>query len=355
MNALGKILKSRIDNEGPLSLHDYMQIALTHPEYGYYSAQDPFGKTGDFITAPEISQMFGELIGLWAVDVWAKLGAPKKFNLVELGPGNGTLMADALHSAKLAPEFIDAMQLHLVETSTRLKTKQAEKLKKFDAHWHDEMPDLRDAALILIANEFFDALPIHQYMYKSGDWYERLVSCKDNRFDYALSSKPTPVNAEVELVKDGDIFETCPEADNLVGKISNILARAGGAALIIDYGAMTGQIGDSFQAMRRHGFSDPLTAPGEADLTAHVKFGHFVKIAKTANIRIDGPTTQGRFLERLGIEARCHLLVRNASKAQRRKLMADLRRLTSAEEMGTLFKTLALSHNMLAPPEGFGN
>ena len=353
MNALSKILKSRIEEEGPLSLHDYMQAALTHPEYGYYSAQDPFGKAGDFITAPEISQMFGELIGLWAVDVWAKLGAPKKFNLVELGPGNGTLMADALRSARLVPDFIEAMQLHLVETSTRLKARQAEKLKKFDAQWHDEMPDLGDAPLLLIANEFFDALPIHQYIYISGKWFERLVTSENNRFNYAISSKPTPVEADVGSVKDGDIFETCPEADALVDKICTLLARSGGAALIIDYGAMTSQIGDSFQAMRRHGFSDPLAAPGEADLTAHVKFGHFAEIAKANNIRVDGPTTQGRFLERLGIEARCRLLARTASEAQQRKLTTDLRRLTSAEEMGTLFKTLALSHNMLAPPEGF--
>jgi NADH dehydrogenase [ubiquinone] 1 alpha subcomplex assembly factor 7 len=263
-------------------------------------------------------------------------------------------MADALRSARLAPEFLKAARIHLIETSNPLKIRQAEKLKDFDIFWHSEMPDFDDAPLLLLANEFFDALPIHQYVQKSNQWYERLITCAKDRFDYVLAEKPSILKASPASVKEDDVFETCPEADLLIGRVSNILARAGGAALIIDYGTMTEEIGDSFQAMKKHGFSDPLLTPGEADLTAHVKFANFIKIAQSANIRVDGPTTQGRFLERLGIEARHHLLSRNGSEIQRDKLAMDLRRLTSAEEMGILFKTLALSHNMAAAPEGFG-
>ncbi|WP_373089547.1 class I SAM-dependent methyltransferase [Sneathiella sp.] len=354
MNTLGQILKSRIDADGAISLHDYMQIALSHPEYGYYASKEPFGSGGDFITAPEISQMFGELIGLWCVDAWSKLGAPKKIHLVELGPGNGTLMADILRSARLAPQFLSAADIHLVENSDRLKRRQMKKLNTDAITWHSELPDFNDAPVLLIANEFFDALPIHQYKRQSGAWYERLVACNNLQFEYILSDTPSTLSYSPISAKEGDIFETCPAAESIISKLGTLLFRSGGAALIIDYGAMAEEIGDSFQAVQGHRFCDPFSKPGEADLTAHVNFSNFVRIANSCKIRIDGPAYQGRFLQRLGIEARYSLLCRNATAEQRDKLTSDLRRLVGTDEMGTLFKVLALSHKMSAAPEGFG-
>ncbi|MBO0333059.1 SAM-dependent methyltransferase [Sneathiella sp. CAU 1612] len=354
MNKLGKTLAAMIEKSGSISLYDFMKLSLSHPEFGYYSRQEPFGEQGDFITAPEISQMFGELIGLWAVDAWIKLGSPAKFNLVELGPGNGTLMADILRSARVAPAFLAAAQIQLVENSPRLRAKQATSLSDHEVCWHDTFPDLEDMPIILIANEFFDALPIHQYCYQDGVWRERLVSTADNGFAFSLSPETTSLDL-VPACADGDILETCPDGEEIIGRLSKLLSVNGGAALIVDYGAADTILGDSFQAVKGHGHVDPLNNPGEADLTAHVKFAILKKIAATQGITIQGPTSQGRFLERLGIEARHHMLRQKADDAQKKKLDAQLRRLTSASEMGTLFKVMALSHNMSASTEGFGS
>lgn len=354
MNELGRHLAAEIEKSGPISLYDYMKAALGHPEYGYYSRQNPFGEQGDFITAPEISQMFGELIGLWAVDVWFKLGSPEKFHLIELGPGNGTLMADALRSACVVPGFLAAMQIELVENSPRLRAKQADALSGYSPSWHDELPDLEGAPIILVANEFFDALPICQYCYQDGDWYERLVIDAGDRFTFTLSPEPTSLKS-APVGADGDIYEICPDGEAMTARISKLLSTNSGAALIIDYGAEDALLGDSFQAVKGHSSVDPLTNPGEMDLTAHVKFATLKNIATSCGVAVEGPTTQGRFLERLGIEARHHMLRQKADDAQRSKLDSQLRRLTSAAEMGTLFKVMALSHNMPVATEGFGS
>ena len=354
MNELGRIIAAEIEKTGPISLYDYMKAALGHPEHGYYSRKEPFGKQGDFITAPEISQMFGELIGLWAVDVWAKLGSPKKFHLVELGPGNGTLMADALRSARVVPEFLAAAQIELVENSPRLRAKQAVTLAGYTPAWYDELPDFEDAPIILIANEFFDALPIRQYCCQAGNWYERQITITEDDFSFTLSTEPSSLDS-APVGSDGDIYETCPDGEAMTARISKLIAENGGAALIIDYGATDSLLGDSFQAVKGHGAVDPLDKPGEADLTAHVKFVTLKKIAMSSGISVQGPTSQGRFLERLGIEARHHMLSQKANDSQRRELDSQLRRLTSAAEMGTLFKVMALSHNMSAASEGFGS
>ncbi|MEX1034892.1 MAG: SAM-dependent methyltransferase, partial [Sneathiella sp.] len=255
MNALGNLIKARIEKDGPISLHDYMKLALGHPEYGYYKQQNPFGTDGDFITAPEISQMFGELIGLWTVDVWIKLSSPDKFYLLELGPGNGTLMADVLRSARLAPEFLATAEIHLIETSSRLKARQAETLKNHDIHWHDEMPELSGAPVILLANEFFDALPIHQYYNQSGKWYERMVTMADGNFAFTLAKTTSPL-ASTQCAETGDIIEICPEGNRIIERISRLLFNEGGSALIIDYGAAETILGDSFQAVKGHGYAD---------------------------------------------------------------------------------------------------
>lgn len=354
MTPLGELLRSRIEKDGPVPVHDFMKMALGHPELGYYAQQEPFGETGDFITAPEVSQMFGELIGLWAVDVWAKLGGPTKFHLVELGPGNGTLMTDILRSARIAPEFLSSVTIHLVETSARLRKKQADALADHNVTWHEELPTLSGAPVILLANEFFDALPIRQFVFAGSHWFERLVSWQNGGFEYTKSARPFDLKDAPEA-KEGDIYERCPDGEAMIGRLSNLLRQEGGAALIIDYGAEDALVGDSFQAVRGHKPVNPLVAPGEADLTAHVKFAIFKKIALSQGVTVQGPTQQGRFLERLGIEARHYMLRKEATEAQKKKLDAQLRRLISAEEMGTLFKAMALSHNMAAAGEGFGN
>jgi NADH dehydrogenase [ubiquinone] 1 alpha subcomplex assembly factor 7 len=354
MNDLGKILAKQIEKSGPISLYEFMDAALGHPDYGYYSRQEPFGEQGDFITAPEISQMFGELIGLWAVDVWLKLGSPENFHLVELGPGNGTLMADALRSARVVPEFVAAANISLIVNSPRLRAKQSNTLSGFKPSWHDRLPILDGAPVILIANEFFDALPIHQHCFKDGGWHERLVTLAENGFTFTLSPEQVPSD-HVPMASDGDILETCPDGESIISQISRLLLANSGAALIVDYGAEETLLGDSFQAVKGHGHVDPLVNPGEADLTAHVKFAALKEIAAAHGILVQGPTSQGRFLERLGIEARHHILRQKADEKQQKKLDAQLRRLTSASAMGTLFKAMALSHNIPGATEGFGS
>lgn len=356
MNKLGGLLKDRIRSSGPLSLHDFMQEALSHPEFGYYASRQPFGDDGDFITAPEISQTFGELIGLWCVDSWMKIGAPSSFHLVEFGPGTGRLMADVLRSAALVPDFLEAVDIHLVDNSPRLRNLQEEALaaRGVGATWHDGFPTLSRQPTLFLANEFFDALPIHQYLCKEAQWYERLVDFEQESFRFCLADRPSELGTSHPAEKDGTIVEISPATSDYMAAICGSLCRDGGAALIIDYGAAEKLTGDSFQALRRHKTADPLQDPGEADLTAHVKFRHLKEIADSFGLSVQGPTGQGRFLERLGIEARTEMLARTASEDQRRRLKAGLKRLTSAEDMGTLFKVLCVSHKMTAPAEGFG-
>ncbi|MEH6526246.1 MAG: SAM-dependent methyltransferase [Sneathiella sp.] len=353
MTPLTEILRDKIEKHGPISVHDYMEMALTHPEYGYYARQNPFGKSGDFVTAPEISQMFGELIGLWCIDTWSKLGAPAKLNLVELGPGNGTLMGDALRSSMLVPEFAKAAQIHLVETSEQLRERQKSAINHPSVFWHSDFPILNNDPTIVIANEFFDALPIHQYESSAGQWHERRINWKDHQFAFSLADDPTvgfPPPAEADST---NILEICPLGIRFIEKISQSLQKTGGAALIIDYGSAEAIYGDSFQAVRDHTTQNPLEDPGMSDLTAHVKFPQLIAEAQKHLVDIQGPTSQGRFLERLGIEARAALLSRSATEEQEKSIGSDLRRLTSATEMGTLFKVLAISYNLTAPLEGF--
>ena len=354
MTPLTKILREKIEKHGPLTVHDYMEMALSHPEYGYYTRQNPFGKSGDFVTAPEVSQMFGELVGLWCIDIWSKLGAPAKFNLVELGPGAGTLMVDALRSGALVPEFIKAAQVHLVETSEQLKIRQKAAITHPSVFWHSDFPDLDTDPTIVIANEFFDALPIHQYEALAGQWYERCIDWEQGHFTFSLSDKPAKKLQPPPDTKATHILEICPLGIDSVNKTCRFLQKSGGAALIIDYGSSEAVYGDSFQAVRDHTSQNPLEDPGLSDLTAHVKFAQLTEEARKHLVDVHGPTSQGRFLERLGIETRAALLKRSATKEQQNSIASDLRRLTSTTEMGTLFKVLAISHNLTAPPEGFG-
>lgn len=357
MTPLSSILAEKIKADGPMPLHDFMREALFHPEYGYYVAHAPFGAQGDFITAPEISQMFGELIGLWAVDCWAKLGAPSSINLIELGPGNGTLLQDALRSAQLAPDYMQALHIHMVEASDQLQSVQQEKLKNYKVSWHKSFPENLQDPCLIIGNEFLDALPIRQFIH-AVPVLERHVALGEEGFCYQDLPASRPEISDPSSfgsLEEGSIYEICPDALDIIQNIAQVLSDNSGAALFLDYGTQSGEAGDSFQAIRSHRFSNPLENPGHADLTAHVDFKRLAQIAKQAGCVVLPIESQGRFLERLGIEARVLQLSKNATDTQKEQIANAHRRLVSSEEMGTLFKAMSFYSGMMAPPAGFGD
>lgn len=342
MSALKQSLITRIARMGPITLADYMVESLLHPEHGYYTTHDPFGRSGDFITAPEISQMFGEVIGLWLAQVWMDQGAPDPFILAELGPGRGTLMADALRATRKVPGFHAAARLHLIEASPTLRAVQARALAAHRPIFHQSLADLPEGPLFLIANEFFDALPIRQFQKAAGpDWSERMIGTDGARLIWGLAP-PAPIAALARrnAVTEGQIVETCAPAEAIAGDIGARIAAHRGAALIVDYGDWD-SLGDTFQALRAHESVDPLAAPGQADLTAHVAFGPLARAAQPA--RASALTPQGVFLERLGITERAQHLARALSGASLDAHVAAHRRLTHPDEMGHLFRVLALT------------
>ncbi|WP_439139174.1 class I SAM-dependent methyltransferase [Roseicyclus sp.] len=345
MNALKDRLIARIARLGPLSVADYMTECLLHPTDGYYTTRDPLGRAGDFITAPEISQMFGELLGLWLAQVWMDQGAPSPFVLAELGPGRGTLMTDALRATRVVPGFHAAMRLHLVEASPKLRAVQGDRLAAYAPVFADGLADLPAGPLFLIANEFFDALPIRQFQRQAGgDWSERMIGTDGESLIWGLSP-PAPIAALATLgdIAAGQIVETCAPAEALAGEIGRRIATQGGGALIIDYGARDSR-GDTFQALAAHAHVDPLAAPGQADLTAHVAFGPIAQAALPA--RASAICPQGVFLERIGMTPRAEKLARSLGGAALQSHIAAHKRLTHPDEMGHLFKVLALT------PEG---
>lgn len=345
MTPIEAMLRRRIAQTGPVTLHDYMALCLGHPEHGYYATRDPFGAAGDFTTAPEISQMFGELVGLALAQAWLDQGRPAPFRLVELGPGRGTLIADALRAAGAVPGFRDAADLQLVETSPALRAEQA---KRVSAHWAERLEDTSEGPLFLIANEFFDALPIRQYLRRDGQWFERVVTVAEDRLAYGLARSALPLPAAPE----GAVRERSPGGEAVAGLIGARIAREGGAALIIDYGyAETPPLGgDTFQAVRAHGATDPLEAPGEADLTAHVDFAALAETARREGAAATRPVGQGAWLARLGIGARAEALAKTAGAEP---IASALHRLTDPADMGTLFKALAIHPAGAPPPPGF--
>jgi NADH dehydrogenase [ubiquinone] 1 alpha subcomplex assembly factor 7 len=360
VNALAATIAQRIRLQGPITVAEYMALALGHPEHGYYRRADPLGQDGDFITAPEISQMFGELVGLWCAEVWRLMGSPDPFNLVELGPGRGTLMADALRATKVLPGFDDGAAIRLVETSPALRRRQEAALAGRTVTWHDDFGSVPAGPTILLANEFFDALPIHQFVRTGDGWRERVVVVAEEgdetRFALALNRDRSP--SEV-LIPDilrvtapaGAVFEVCPAAISLMTAIAERLEQHGGAALVIDYGHTAPGTGETLQAVRRHDFHDVLEAPGSADLTAHVDFAALAAAAHPY-AAVHGPVTQGDFLRSLGIELRAEQLRQRATAAQRHDIDTALHRLIGPAEMGTLFKVLAVCDRDLAAPPG---
>jgi len=351
-------LKRRIETDGPISIADYMEACLGDPEFGYYATRDPLGEKGDFTTAPEISQIFGELIGLWCVVVWQEMGTPASVRLIELGPGRGTLMADVLRAAKSVPAFYDACKVHLVETSPLLRDIQAETIGRFDKspQWHANLMDISDGSAILIANEFFDALPVRQFEKRDGRWFERCVALtKDGKLQFQVHGEPleseTPLPEELRVqARDGDMAEIRPASNLIVETLAARAQKAPTAALFIDYGHCKSAPGDTLQAVRRHDYADPLEEPGMADLTAHVDFDQLGDTARSSDLDIHGPLSQREFLLDLGLKERCERLVQNANAATKETIAAGARRLVDPAQMGELFKVMALTSTGITPP-----
>jgi NADH dehydrogenase [ubiquinone] 1 alpha subcomplex assembly factor 7 len=355
VSGLEERLRRLILEHGPISVARYMALTLAHPMAGYYPGRDPLGSSGDFVTAPEISQLFGELIGLVLVQHWLDLGRPERVIVVELGPGRGTLMADALRAAQVVPEFGAAITVHLVEASPVLRNRQAAALAMLPVHWHDELAGLpQDRPLLVVANEFLDALPVRQFVRHAGRWHERLIGVDEaGALRFVLAPRATPLPDWTDT-PDVTLLELGPAREALAEALAGRLAAQGGMALLIDYGSDVALMtGDTFRAVSRHAAADPLQAPGLVDLSAHVDFRAVAARAAAAGAAVYGPLTQGEFLGRLGIAQRLAALLRRASPAQATNLESGCARLVGEESMGRLFKVLALTATGAPVPAGF--
>ena len=363
MNPLARHLRNQIAMHGPLTVAAFMATAMGHPEHGYYTTRDPLGPAGDFVTAPEVSQMFGELIGLWCVSGWQQMGSPATVRLVEIGPGRGTLMADALRAMAGVPACREAVEVHLVETSPALRALQEEALAGVGAGvgvtWHEALAGVPEGPLLLVTNELYDVLPIHQFVRTLEGWRERLVDAGPGPagFRFVLAAGPTPALAlipdEVNGAPPGSVAEVSPAAISLTDEIARRIVAHGGLALVIDYAAEGGPLGDTLQAVRRHGRHEVLDDPGEADLSARVDFATVGRVAREAGAAVFGPVTQGDFLLALGIEARAAKLAEGAGEARRADIETALGRLIGAGEMGSLFRVLAIAGPHAPAPAGF--
>jgi NADH dehydrogenase [ubiquinone] 1 alpha subcomplex assembly factor 7 len=350
MSALADELKDLIAFEGPISIERFMALCLGHPRFGYYTTRDPFGPSGDFVTAPEVSQMFGELLGLWCADLWLQLGSPSPFQIIELGPGRGTLMADALRAMRVVPGLLGALEVHLVETSPVLRRRQRRTLAAVTPplHWHAALGDVPQGPAVVLANEFFDALPVRQFVRQATGWHERLVGLSpDGGLVFGLAPGATPLAAPD--APPGTVVERAGLAAQILRELAQRLQRNGGAGLIIDYGSYPSAPGDTLQGLRAHQPVDPLSCPGETDLTVHVDFTALCRIAQRSGATVFGPTTQRAFLRALGIDQRAAALSAGAGAQARAAIAGALERLTGETAMGTLFKVLAIAAPGLRP------
>jgi NADH dehydrogenase [ubiquinone] 1 alpha subcomplex assembly factor 7 len=356
MTALGERLRARILSDGPMTVGEYMAAALGDPEAGYYAGRDPFGAGGDFVTSPEISQAFGELIGLWCAVTWRQAGAPTPIRLVELGPGRGTLMADLLRAAAADATFLAAAEVHLVETSPVLRQRQRDRLAGRNVAWHDALDTVPEGPVLAVANEFFDALPVDQYVRTERGWAPMVVDVADGKLVLHAASEIVDESVLPPSLKPapcGAIREVSPRRAAVARQLAERVAR-GGAALIVDYGPARSGPGDTLQGVARHSFADVLARPGEADLTAHVDFEALVAAASAAGACVHGPVPQGLFLTRLGLPHRIARLIAAAPNAAAAgAIRAGGARLVDPAAMGLLFKALAFAHPALPAPAGF--
>jgi SAM-dependent MidA family methyltransferase len=355
-------IKKLIKTSGPMPVWRYMELCLTHPQHGYYVSRDPLGREGDFTTSPEVSQMFGELLGLWAASVWKGLGSPSLLRLIELGPGRGTMMTDALRALRVLPPLYQALSIHLVEINPVLREKQKAALSGARSiEWHDNIDEVPEGPAVILANEYFDVLPIHQAVKRETGWHERTVEIDSNgKLGFGFAAEPTPrfevlLPPLVRAAPVGAVFEWRPDAE--IMKIATRMRNQGGAALIIDYGHIRSDAGDTFQAIARHSFADPLKNPGQADVTAHVDFQALARAAEDIGARVHGPVPQGEFLQRLGIETRALGLMAKATHEVSEDISSALKRLIGGGRggMGSMFKVLAVSEPNLTSLAGLSD
>jgi NADH dehydrogenase [ubiquinone] 1 alpha subcomplex assembly factor 7 len=346
--SLRDALIERIQEEGPLTIADFMSACLYDPDYGYYATRPALGgDEADFLTAPEASQMFGELIGLWCAHEWEALGKPETFDWIELGPGRGVLMEDALRATQRIAGFHDAARVTLVETSAPLRAAQAERIA--NAQWAERIEQIAPGPTLLVANEFLDCLPIRQFVRTKQGWHEKLVGVNaQDDLTFGLSAPITAPESEDEI---GTVREIAPGLESVVYEIERRLKAAPGRALFIDYGYARPEGADTLQALEKHQKVDPLEAPGEADLTAHVDFGALARVGAASGLQVHGPVTQGAFLAALGIDFRAESLAR-ANPDRKERIAREHARLTEQDQMGA-FLVLCLSSPDLPPPAGF--
>jgi NADH dehydrogenase [ubiquinone] 1 alpha subcomplex assembly factor 7 len=354
-------IRRRIAAAGPMPVAEYMALCLADPEHGYYMTRDPLGARGDFITAPEVSQMFGEMIGLWMAAVWKQMGSPENLRIVELGPGRGTLMKDALRAAQIMPAFREAAVLHLVEISPVLEEQQERTLEHLHTpmFWHPSLDDVPKGPAIIVANEFFDALPVNQLVRTPDGWHERQVEIDaTGNLAFTVAPDPTPLFERLLPPSAGDappssIFEW--RDDRAAMELGRRMARDGGAALVIDYGHIESAVGDTLQAVGQHAYANPLIAPGSLDLTAHVDFQALGRAAEAMGVNGFGPLDQSTFLRRLGIEQRATSLKGKNQDVPASDIDAALSRLIGEGRggMGALFKAAAFAHPAVGVPPGF--
>lgn len=348
---LGRLIARRIALTGPISVADFMAEALGHPRLGYYRRAQPLGAAGDFTTAPEISQMFGELIGAWLAERWLAMGQPN-VALVELGPGRGTLVADALRATRGVPGFHAALNLHLVETNTVLRAEQQRALAEFSPTWHERFDEVPAGPMLLVANEFFDALPVRQFEKTAHGWRERMVGLAPDgeMLMFALAPGATPFARFLPEAAEGAQAEISEAGRALATAIGARVTRDGGWALIVDYGYESGSAA-TLQAVRSHEGASVLAEPGETDLSAHVDFAALAAAAGAATF---GPVSQADFLRRLGLLQRAETLKARASEPQRRAIDVTLARLIGPDQMGTLFRVMAVGDGR-STPAGFSD
>jgi SAM-dependent MidA family methyltransferase len=359
MTPLEARIRELIARDGPITVERYMEICLADPQHGYYHTRDPLGSGGDFVTAPEISQIFGELLGLWSAAVWDMMGRPPHVHLIEIGPGRGTLMTDALRAARVLPPFRAAVSVHLVETSPALRQAQRTALGCTDmtVSWHDDLGDVPEGPAIILANEFLDALPIRQVGRTPDGWRERVVTVARGAlsFGYGALVPDAHIPPALAASATGTILELLPRAAAQATAMAQRLARHGGAALLVDYGYAGPMAGDTLQAVRDHRYADVLVLPGQADLTAHVDFRQIAAAAVEHGVHAYGPITQRDLLLRLGAEARAARLKASARPHQAETIDIGFRRITAQghRSMGDLFKALAFFAPELPVPPAF--
>jgi len=352
-------LKDKISKDGPITVYDFMKYVLQSNECGYYSmSKNLIGKTGDFITAPEVSQLFGELIGLWCLNIWQLSGSPKHFRLIELGPGNGTMMKDMLRATKHVPQFHEAMTISLVEINKNFILRQKDQITHHSVEWFSCYEDIPSGFSIIVANEFFDALPINQYTKKNDKWHINMIDLNDdkqhlfiNQFEASRNMREF-LTVKYSHLRNGSIIETQDEANLILSNISKNIELHGGAALIVDYGYVESQYRSfisTLQAVKNHKYNPIFQEIGHADITSHINFTAFYDIAKLYKANAYGPINQSQFLSNMHIDLRKNMLLLKAAPEEKRDIIEGYNRIVDSSQMGSLFKVLAITSSKFEP------